>query len=178
MANSKEKKKGLKEEVVGIALLAVSLFIIVSLLSYSPSNVSSKWGGVVGGYTAWVLFRIVGLSAYLFPVLIIILSLEFSIKREFHFRPLIPISLFFLLVSFSGLLSSLVGNDTLSGGILGKYICLFLCDYLSYTGTLIVLTAMFICSTIFATGISAVEIISKGYDTCQAIQQKRHESKI
>lgn len=173
MANSKEKKKGLKEEVVGIALLAVSLFIIVSLLSYSSSNVSSNWGGVVGGYAAWVLFQIAGLSAYLFPVLIIILALEFLIRREFNFRPSIPISLFFLLVSFSGLLSSLVGNDTLSGGILGKYICLFLWDYLSYTGTLIVLTAMFICSMIFATGISLVDMAGKGYNIYQSVLQKR-----
>jgi len=173
MANSKEKKKGLKEEVIGIALLAVSLFIIVSLLSYPSSNVSSNWGGVVGGYAAWVLFQIAGLSAYLFPVLIIILALEFLIRREFNFRPLIPISLFFLLVSFSGLLSSLVGNDTLSGGILGKYICLFLWDYLSYTGTLIVLTAMFICSTIFATGISLVDMAGKGYNIYQSVLQKR-----
>src|SRR3989338_7692267 len=172
MANSKEKKKGLKEEVVGIALLAVSLFIIVSLLSYSPSNVSSNWGGVVGGYAAWVLFRIVGLSAYLFPVLIIILALEFLIKREFNFRPLIPISLFFLLVSFSGILSSLVGSDTLSCGILGKYVCLFLWNYLSYTGTLIVLTAIFICSAIFATGISLVDMVGRGYNIYQSVLQK------
>src|SRR3990172_2893629 len=178
MANSKEKKRGLKQEVIGIALLAVSLFAIISLLSYSSINISSNWGGVVGGYTAWVLFKIVGYSAYIFPILTIILALEFLIRREFNFRLSIPISLFFLLLSFSGLLSSLIGSDTASGGIVGQYVCLFLWNYLSYTGTLIVLTAMFIGSTIFATGISAVEIISKGYDTCQAIQQKRHESKI
>lgn len=178
MANSKEKKKGLKQEVIGIALLAVSLFAIISLLSYSSINISSNWGGVVGGYTAWVLFKIVGYSAYIFPILTIILALEFLIRREFNFRLSIPISLFFLLLSFSGLLSSLIGSDTTSGGIVGQYVCLFLWSYLSYTGTLIVLTAMFIGSTIFATGISAVEIISKGYDTYQAIQQKRHESKI
>lgn len=178
MANSKEKKKGLKQEVIGIALLAVSLFAIISLLSYSSINISSNWGGVVGGYTAWVLFKIVGYSAYIFPILTIILALEFLIRREFNFRLSIPISLFFLLLSFSGLLSSLIGSDTASGGIVGQYVCLFLWSYLSYTGTLIVLTAMFIGSTIFATGISAVEIISKGYDTYQAIQQKRHESKI
>lgn len=178
MANSKEKKKGLKQEVIGIALLAVSLFAIISLLSYSSINISSNWGGIVGGYTAWVLFKIVGYSAYIFPILTIILALEFLIRREFNFRLSIPISLFFLLLSFSGLLSSLIGSDTASGGIVGQYVCLFLWNYLSYTGTLIVLTAMFIGSTIFATGISAVEIISKGYDTYQAIQQKRHESKI
>lgn len=178
MANSKEKKKGLKQEVIGIALLAVSLFAIISLLSYSSINISSNWGGVVGGYTAWVLFKIVGYSAYIFPILTIILALEFLIRREFNFRLSIPISLFFLLLSFSGLLSSLIGSDTTSGGIVGQYVCLLLWNYLSYTGTLIVLTAMFIGSTIFATGISAVEIISKGYDTYQAIQQKRQESKI
>lgn len=172
MAISKEKKKGLKEEAIGIALIAVSIFIIASLLSYSSSDVSSKWGGVVGGYTAWVLFKIAGLSAYLFPVLIIILALEFLIKREFNLRLSIPISLFFLLVSFSGLLSSLVGSDTLSGGILGKYVCLFLWNYLSYTGTLIVLTAIFICSAIFATGISLVDTISKGYTMYRAALQK------
>src|SRR3989339_1711415 len=140
--NSKEKKKGLKQEVIGIILLFISLFLTISLLSYSEANIPSNWGGIVGGYTAWLLLKVVGYSAYLFPILIIILALEFLIRREFEFRPLIPISLFFLLVSFSGLLSSLVGSDILSGGALGKYTCLLLWDYLGWTGTLIFFMAM------------------------------------
>lgn len=178
MANSKEKKKGLKQEVIGIAILAIALFFIISLISYSSADIASNWGGIVGGYTAWVLFEIVGYSAYIFPVLSIILALEFLIRREFNFRLSIPISLFFLLISLSGLLSSLVGSNTSSGGVVGKYVCLFLWDYLSYTGTFIVLAAMFISSAIFATGISVVEIISKGYNAYQALLQKRQEAKI
>lgn len=162
--NSKEKKKGLKQEVIGIVLLFISLFLIISLLSYSEANIPSNWGGVVGSYTAWLLFKVVGYSAYIFPVLIIILALEFLIRREFEFRPLIPISLFFLLLSFSGLLSSLVGNNTLSGGVLGKYTCLLLWDYLGWTGTFIFFMAMLLSSAIFATGISFVDIVSKGYN--------------
>jgi len=175
MANSKEKKKGLKQEVIGIALLFVSLLLIISLFSYSPADISSNWGGVVGGYSAWFLFKIIGYSAYLFPVLITLLALEFLIRREFKFRLTIPLSLLFLLISFSGLLSSLVGSDTLSGGILGKYACLFLWDYLSWTGTLIFLIAMFIISTIFATGISLVDIVGKGYKTYQSVSEKKQE---
>ncbi|MBI3752433.1 MAG: DNA translocase FtsK 4TM domain-containing protein [Deltaproteobacteria bacterium] len=163
MANSQNKKKGLKEEVIGIALVFVSLFLIISLLSYSEANISSNWGGIVGGYIAWLLFKVVGYSAYLFPILMVILALEFLIRREFDFRPLIPLSLFFLLLSFSGLLSSLAGSDLLSGGVVGKYICLFLWDYLNWTGTLIFLLALFITSGIFATGISFVDIIGKAY---------------
>ena len=164
MANSKEKKKGIKEEVIGIALLGVSLFAIISLLSYSSTNISSNWGGIVGGYTAWVLFKVVGYSAYLFPILIIILAREFLIRREFNFRLSIPISLLFLLVAFSGLLSSLIGNDILSGGVVGKYVCLLLWNYLGWTGTLIFLMAMLLCSIIFTTGISFVAIANKGYN--------------
>ena len=164
MANSKEKKKGIKEEVIGIALLGVSLFAIISLLSYSSTNISSNWGGIVGGYTAWFLFKVVGYSAYLFPILIIILALEFLIRREFNFRLSIPISLLFLLVAFSGLLSSLIGNDILSGGVVGKYVCLLLWNYLGWTGTLIFLMAMLLCSIIFTTGISFVAIVNKGYN--------------
>lgn len=175
MANSKEKKKGLKQEVIGIALLFVSLLLIISLFSYSQADISSNWGGVVGGYSAWFLFKIIGYSAYLFPVLITLLALEFLIRREFKFRLTIPLSLLFLLISFSGLLSSLVGSDTLSGGILGKYACLFLWDYLSWTGTLIFLIAMFIISTIFATGISLVDVVGKGYKTYQSVSEKKQE---
>lgn len=164
MANSKEKKKGIKEEVIGIALVGVSLFAIISLLSYSSTNISSNWGGIVGGYTAWVLFKVVGYSAYLFPVLIIILALEFLIRREFNFRLTIPISLLFLLVAFSGLLSSLIGSDILSGGVVGKYVCLLLWNYLGWTGTLIFLMAVLLCSIIFTTGISFVAMVNKGYN--------------
>src|SRR3990172_2062675 len=164
MANSKEKKKGIKEEVIGIALLGVSLFAIISLLSYSSTNISSNWGGIVGEYTAWFLFKVVGYSAYLFPILIIILALEFLIRREFNFRLSIPISLLFLLVAFSGLLSSLIGNNILSGGVVGKYVCLLLWGYLGWTGTLIFLMAMLLCSIIFTTGISFVAIMNKGYN--------------
>jgi S-DNA-T family DNA segregation ATPase FtsK/SpoIIIE len=163
MANSKEKKKGLKEEVTGIALLGISLFAIVSLFSYSEADIASNWGGIVGGYSAWLLFKVIGYSAYLFPILIIILALEFLIRRKLNFRLSIPISLAFLLISFSGLLSSLVGNDTWSGGIVGKYVCLLLWNYLGWTGTLIFLIAMLLGSTIFATGISFISIVSKGY---------------
>ncbi|MBI5326956.1 MAG: DNA translocase FtsK 4TM domain-containing protein [Deltaproteobacteria bacterium] len=164
MENSKEKKKGLKQEVTGIALLGISLFAMVSLFSYSEADIASNWGGIVGGYSAWLLFKMIGYSAYLFPILIIILALEFLIRRKLNFRLSIPISLAFLLISFSGLLSSLVGNDILSGGIVGKYVCLLLWNYLGWTGTLIFLSAMLLSSTIFATGISLISIVSKGYN--------------
>lgn len=164
MADSKEKKKGLKQEVTGIALLFISLFFIISLFSYSETNISSNWGGMVGGYTVWFLFNVIGYSAYLFPFLTVIMALEFLMRREFDFRLSIPISLFFMLVSFSGLLSSLIGNDTLSGGLLGKYVCLFLWNYLNWTGTLIFLAALLMGSAIFATGISIVEAVNKIYN--------------
>lgn len=175
MTISQEKRQRLKKEVIGIVLSGIALFIIISLISssYDPTTISSNWGGIVGGYSVWILFKVIGYAAYLFPVFIIIIAIEFLIKRESKFKSFLLFPLIFLLISFSGLLSSLIGNDTLSGGILGKYTCLFLWDYFSWTGTLIVLATILIASLILSTGISVVGITGRIYAICQAIIKRR-----
>src|SRR4051812_2340398 len=68
-------------EAVGVLLLALSITVLLSLLSYDPLdpawNVATSrgqaanWIGTVGAWLADGLFQIFGLSAFLIPILLI-----------------------------------------------------------------------------------------------------------
>ncbi|MBI5286717.1 MAG: DNA translocase FtsK 4TM domain-containing protein [Deltaproteobacteria bacterium] len=173
MGLKEEKSRGRRKEIVGVALLALFVFTLLSLISYSPQDPTlydydhvqkvANWGGIVGSSLGALLFVLIGLSSYILPILILILALEFLSKREIPIRVSIPISLLLLLVSSSGLLS-IYGDDPLKGGIVGMHTTYIVKGYLNRAGAIILFTALLIISIIHATGISIVGMTTRLYN--------------
>jgi S-DNA-T family DNA segregation ATPase FtsK/SpoIIIE len=161
MGNATQKRKGLKEEIIGIALLAVTLFSTISLVSYylTARGRQTNWGGVVGESLSEALFLIIGLTSYAIPFVILILAIEFLLKREVSSWVYRAVSLFIFILSLSGLLSLGIGDNNVAGGVVGQHISFYLSFYLGVTGTSIVLGALLIISIIIATGITGISFL-------------------
>ncbi|MDP2690603.1 MAG: DNA translocase FtsK 4TM domain-containing protein [Deltaproteobacteria bacterium] len=157
MANGKNKDNrdatGLKQEMAGIFLLAVALYIGVSLYS---NNYASNWGGVIGVHLSGALLFSIGYVSYAFPFLLGIISFGLLLRRIFRFRPAVPICFAFFTVAASALSSELAGTKK-AGGVIGTVLGHYLSNYLGSTGAIIILSAVALISILVATNISFVQ---------------------
>ncbi len=152
--NSKDNGKGLKQEILGIALLALALYSAISLFSYKSA---SNWGGAIGVFLAKILLKTIGYTSYVFPFILAAVSIGFLLRRLYRFKSSVPISFAFFIISFSAFLSQLLLKDE-AGGFIGAYISGILTGYAGGTGTLIILFAAVLITILIATGISLVQL--------------------
>ena len=145
--------RGIKLEAAGILLLALSLYSAISLYSYPGAR---NWGGVLGQLLSWALLRSIGYVSYALPLVLVIISVEFLLRRIFRFSVAVPISFAFFIISSSALISCVVLTSD-SGGFVGDYIAGVLSNYLGVTGAIIILSAAVLITVLVATGISLVQ---------------------
>jgi S-DNA-T family DNA segregation ATPase FtsK/SpoIIIE len=122
-----DSKNGFND-VIGVALLAVALLLVVAQLSFDthdisglnlPANKSThNWIGPLGAYLAWGFFLPLGLVAYLVPPLLALFGAAYLLNFLGYLRERLRWSLLWsamLIVSLTGLLY-LADN----GGLRGK----------------------------------------------------------
>ncbi|MBI5491893.1 MAG: DNA translocase FtsK 4TM domain-containing protein [Deltaproteobacteria bacterium] len=148
------KDKGLKQEILGITLLALALYSAISLFSY---NSASNWGGAIGVFLAKILLKTIGYTSYVFPFILAAVSVGFLLRRLYGFKASVPISFAFFIISFSAFLSQLLLKDE-AGGFIGAHLSRILTGYAGGTGTLIILFAAVLITILVATGISLVQL--------------------
>lgn len=153
-AADKERGSGLKLEIIGIAILAVGLYMAVSLASDVQG---AEWGGVVGVYLAWTFTKLIGYTAYSLPLILIFISFGFLLQRIFAFRPAVPISFAVFMLSMSTLLAVLVGTQA-AGGVIGYFLGGHITNLIGSTGSIIILPAIVLITIVIATGISFVSL--------------------
>jgi S-DNA-T family DNA segregation ATPase FtsK/SpoIIIE len=115
-------------DIIGIALLAVALLLLVAQLSFDRDDVSflttqlnkpaHNWIGPLGAYLAWASFIPFGLAGYILPVLFAAFGLSYLLNFSSHLRERLRWSLIWsvvLLVSLTGLFYIMD-----SAGLLGK----------------------------------------------------------
>jgi len=171
-------KKRLKEAGF-LFLLALGSFFMMALLSYSPEDSSWSYvgsrvqaenaGGPVGAWFASVLFSLVGVMAYLFPLMLIWFGwMLFRGRNDIESQPYLWIA------RGTGFVLTLTGATTLvalhlrgengalpegAGGILGLVLADGLVAALSHAGSsLLMLAAVLIGFTLF-TGISWLSVM-------------------
>jgi S-DNA-T family DNA segregation ATPase FtsK/SpoIIIE len=145
-------RRSLKREISGIILLAIALYMVLSLVSYHPSdpsfNVSPpgrvkeihNLGGIIGSYLSDFLLQGLGLASYL-------ISLAIGILACFLFLPVSEGMTYgkgvgFLLVIFSvatglGLQADKIrifGHEFLAGGVIGELSSRILATYFNLPG--------------------------------------------
>jgi S-DNA-T family DNA segregation ATPase FtsK/SpoIIIE len=158
-------------EFVGVSLFALALLWLISLASYSPADpvwffttgselAPTNFGGRVGAFLAELSYQILGYSAYLVPVVLVVSGWHYFWCRlpDAAYTKLIGAGLLFLCVAaflslaFGTLRIS--GRDVLAGGYLGKWLALFLADYLNKTGSIILILTLLFLSIILSTQFS------------------------
>jgi S-DNA-T family DNA segregation ATPase FtsK/SpoIIIE len=160
-------------EFVGVALFALALIWLISLASYSASdpvwffNTGSRlppvnFAGRIGAFIAELSYQLLGYSAYLVPIVLVVLGWHYFWCRSLDaaYTKLIGAGLLFGCVSsFMSLAfgrSEISGKLFRAGGFLGDRLAALLAAYLNRTGSIIlILTLLFlgiILSTQFSLG--------------------------
>ncbi|MGE3276234.1 MAG: DNA translocase FtsK [Vicinamibacterales bacterium] len=158
-------------EVVGVALFAVALIWLIALASYEPNDpvwffstgayeVPVNFVGRVGAFLAELSFQLLGYASYLLPAAVAVAGWHY-----FWCRPIEAVytKLCGLAMLFGGtaaFMSLALGSVDLgtrpfrAGGYLGEFIAGQMAEYLSRTGSIIVILTLLFVATILATQFS------------------------
>jgi S-DNA-T family DNA segregation ATPase FtsK/SpoIIIE len=143
-------------EIKGIVILALSLILLASLVSFSPIDLNwftskpnlhaQNWIGIAGAYGAGILFFLVGLSAYFLVGIGIFFSWNKFTSRDLPFNFFKFLSILILFTVAAGLLSFFAGDNGgarfTNGGIIGVVFSGFLVSYFQPMGALIILLTL------------------------------------
>ncbi|OGP14009.1 MAG: hypothetical protein A2052_06210 [Deltaproteobacteria bacterium GWA2_54_12] len=156
--NSKQEEgKGLRQEILGIVLFALALYSGVSLASNAAST---NWGGVIGELVSWALLGSIGYASYVFPIILIVIAVQFLMRRFASFRVVVPVSFLVFVLASSAFLSLAASAET-AGGAIGTFLSRLLTDLAGATGAIIFLVSVILIALLVATGISVIQIGGK-----------------
>lgn len=163
-----------------LVLVALAIFLLISLLSYHTEdpgwsssglvNQVANGGGRVGAFTADIFLCLFGVVAYIFPFLILLsgwLNLQEGIDapkkpREWVFK---LIGWAILIPSACGLVSFYVQANmhfpAASGGMLGGVVSHLLSRILNKTGTTLLFLTSLLCGITLLTGLSWVSLTAR-----------------
>ncbi|MBH31919.1 MAG: cell division protein FtsK [Candidatus Marinimicrobia bacterium] len=142
-----------KKEIIGILVFLVSLFVMLSLVTYdsaeeptvSPNIAISNRAGIIGVYIGHFLIKMgVGYVSFILPVLGAVWGWLFFSKKEVPFLPKLTVHglLLALIISISFGLSSVTSlSDYEASGFVGATLAKLLHDFLGSIGTVIFLLA-------------------------------------
>src|SRR4030043_867468 len=170
-------KEKLKHEIIGILLIAVGVFLFLSLVSYHPmdpslfSYTSSKakgihnWMGIVGSYLSRLLFQGFGFPSFLVYLVLVVFAFSFIFRWEWKYFSLRLAGWAVILITTSSFFAlwlspiRIYHQDLLMGGFIGEIFSRNLVRYFNRPGAAILLSVVLILSFILGTGISFVSVV-------------------
>ncbi|MBI4826761.1 MAG: DNA translocase FtsK 4TM domain-containing protein [Nitrospirae bacterium] len=170
-----DKVGRIKEEIAGILYLLVGIIILVSLFSHStwdPSAFTHKPAahgginntlGLFGSYLSDILLQLMGLSAYLFPAVLMIYGIKKVLGRADGRKGYVFAGIFVLLIIASASLFSLAlgkqaeGNP--SGGLIGFYVTNASTGLLSVIGSYLLFITLLIVTLMYLIPFSLIDLL-------------------
>jgi S-DNA-T family DNA segregation ATPase FtsK/SpoIIIE len=154
-----------------VALFALSLFWLVSLASYSASDPvwffntgadspPANFAGRVGAFLAELSYQLLGYSAFLVPVVLVVIGWHYFWCRvlDAAYTKLVGAGLLFASISaFLSLafgISEVAGKEFHAGGSLGDWLSGGLAEYLNRTGSIILILTLLFLAIILSTQFS------------------------
>ena len=158
-------------EVVGVALFALALLWLISLVTYEPSDPvwfftsgathpPANFAGRVGAFLAELSFQMAGYAAYLIPGIIAIVGWHYfwcqtpdaAYTKITGVTLLVAGAAAFLSLAFGS--TEVAGKPFDAGGSLGEWVGRWLSEYLNRTGSIIVLVTFMVLAVILSTQFS------------------------
>ena len=167
-------KAGLRESVLFL-LTVIALFLLISLVSFSPQDpgwshsadtgMVANLGGRMGASFANLFLNLFGLMAYLFPIMLLWLVIRIyrqksaSHAKDIQTRIIVSVGFVLTLVGGCGLSqmyfsSPVDANSYLAGGYLGDAIASGLIPAFGSVGGTLLLLALFLSGVTLLTGLS------------------------
>jgi S-DNA-T family DNA segregation ATPase FtsK/SpoIIIE len=163
--------KRVRQEIVGIASVLGSLYLVLSILSYEkwdPSFLTfttapaGNYGGVMGAYISDFLITFFGLSSFAIPVFVMVYGVKRLFSMEKHRIHLIGAIIFILSASLlSGLATSSFHLKFDAGGVVGSVAGGLLIKGLSIIGAYILSLVFFLSSLILLSPVSLIYLLTK-----------------
>ncbi len=159
-------------EFVGVALFAAALFWIVALASFDPSDPvwymkvgvvgdTANFAGRVGAFLAELSFQLVGYTAFVVPVALIVVGWNYFWCRAVDAvgTKVFGSTLLFMCVGTSlSMIFALTGEPGMAsntgGGYMGRWLSQQMTSNLGATGSMIILLALIFISVIVSTQFS------------------------
>jgi S-DNA-T family DNA segregation ATPase FtsK/SpoIIIE len=187
-------------EVVGVTLFAAALIWLIALATYDPNDpvwffstgthdVPANFAGRVGAFLGELSYQILGYASYLIPAVIAVAGWHYfwCTAIDAVYTKLIGAGMLFSCgAAFLGLTLGRVDSGRRAfraGGYLGEWIGGFMSEYLSRTGSVIVILAFMVAAVILATQFSFGRLFkalfavlsSAGSEGWEAFRQWREE---
>ncbi len=173
---SKQKKRVKIPELSGLILILVSLFLVISMISYnsqdpswasttSPGAKVNNYGGKAGASTAEALLQVFGLTSFLIPLALIYLGLQIILPKEDKRLLSRTLGIVFLVFILCALLYTLFQNVNwrgarlAAGGFIGNVLSSFFVQYFNHVGTILILIGLLILFFIFSTKLSIGKMV-------------------
>lgn len=171
-------KEKLKREIIGILLVAVAVFLFLSLISYDPADPSlfsyssqkakviGNWMGIVGAYVSGLLFQGFGFPSFLIPFVLGFYAFSFILRWEWKY-PLVKLGGWVIILLTTSSLFSLwkplriYAQDFLVGGFIGEILSRNLVRYFNLPGATVIFTVILILSFVLGTGISFIGVLRR-----------------
>jgi S-DNA-T family DNA segregation ATPase FtsK/SpoIIIE len=168
-----ERIRKIKEEVLGVVSVLGSIYLFLSLFSYSKWDPSlftftklhaKNYGGIAGAYISDFLITVLGLSSLIIPVFLFAFGLRRLFGKKGQKTYLLGAILF---IFSSSLLASLLLStfkltaENNPGGITGMYISSLLERYFSQFGAYIFALSSFFSSIILLSPVSITSLTVK-----------------
>jgi S-DNA-T family DNA segregation ATPase FtsK/SpoIIIE len=164
-------------EVIGVALFAAALIWLVALATYDPNDpvwffstgthdVPANFAGRVGAFLSELSYQVLGYASYLVPATIAVAGWHYFWCRAIDavYTKLVGAAMLFSCGSaFLGLTLGRVDfgpRAFRAGGYLGEWLGGFMSEYLSRTGSVIVIMALMVAAVILATQFSFGRLFS------------------
>jgi S-DNA-T family DNA segregation ATPase FtsK/SpoIIIE len=172
-----ERIKRIKEEIVGVLSALGSIYLSLSLISYSmkdpvpffrsiePPETIRNLGGTVGAYVSGWLIILLGFAGFLIPLFLIAFGIKRLLGKEGHKIYLFGGILFILSSSLLLSLLSFTFHITIEkypdgmGGFIGKEIAFMANYFLSLPGAYIFSLSAFISSIILLSPVSLTSLV-------------------
>ncbi len=168
-----DKERNIKDEIIGVFSILLSVFIVLSLISYnkwdpSPFSYSKispqNYGGIAGSYISDILVYSIGISSFLLPLILLLYGIKRLIKRQRQLTNLIGSIL--LIISSSMIVSLIYDNFNISNiylrsSLAGSTITFILKSLFSPVGAFIVTLSLFFSSIILIIPLSLSSLLMK-----------------
>jgi S-DNA-T family DNA segregation ATPase FtsK/SpoIIIE len=180
-------KERLRQEIVGILLVAVGIFLLLSLISYDPTDPSffsyispkvrniHNWTGIVGAYLSGLLFQGFGFSSFLVPFVLCVFAFSFIVRWEWKYPSVKLVGWLVILLATSSLLNLWFGSlhqDPMIGGFVGEIISRGLVRYFNLPGATILLLVALILSFVLGTGVSFIAVLQHAGNALKRLIEK------
>ena len=184
----------MRKEILGLVWLALGIFLLICLLSYSNDDPSfnnnlqpeqiHNWVGVFGAHLADLMYQAFGLTALLWPLGCLHLAWRWLKFNDVHFRITRLIAFLLMQITLGALLALRFDSVPLfgqqineAGGTLGRILVQMLTHYLNIGGAAIVLIVFFLVALILSTRFSFVLFIDGFLDRLGRRLEMRREAR-